>query len=108
MPVRLCTEPRCPQVATVRGLCPDHTRQRTADRNGRRRESRKVYNSKRWRILRRRVLYDHPICQHCDSVLATEVDHIKPIEQGGDAWALANLQALCARCHGRKTKAELS
>ena len=54
------------------------------------------------------MLYDHPICQHCDQELATDVDHMKPIEQGGDPWSLSNLQALSAPCHGRKTKAELS
>ncbi len=108
MPVRLCTEPRCPRVATHQGPCPDHARRRTADRNQRRQQSRKIYLSKRWRILRRRVLYDNPICQACDNSLATDVDHITPIERGGDPWFRANLQALCARCHGRQTKAELS
>jgi 5-methylcytosine-specific restriction enzyme A len=54
------------------------------------------------------VLFDYPICQHCDRELATDVDHIRPIERGGDPWALSNLQALCAPCHGRKMKAELS
>ena len=100
MPVRPCTEPRCPQVATQRGRCPDHAR-RDTHRN------RQIYNSKRWRILRRHVLHHNPICQHCDRELATHVDHIRPTEQGGDPWSIANLQALC-RCHGRRTKAELS
>ena len=54
------------------------------------------------------MLYDNPICQACDAELATDVDHIRPIGRGGDSWALSNLQALCRRCHGRKTKAELS
>ena len=108
MPVRLCAEARCPQVATYRGRCPDHARQRTAARNRHRKESRKVYLSKRWKILRRHVLLHNPICQHCDRELATDVDHIVPIEKGGDAWALSNLHGLCRRCHGRKTKAELS
>jgi 5-methylcytosine-specific restriction endonuclease McrA len=104
MPVRLCTEPRCPQVATHRGRCPDHARQRNRDTH----RNRHIYNSKRWRILRRKVLFDYPIYQHCDRELATDVDHIRPIERGGDPWALSNLQALCAPCHGRKMKAELS
>ncbi len=104
MPVRLCSEPRCPNVQTYRGRCPDHARRRNQDTH----RNRHIYNSKRWRILRRRVLYDQPICQHCDQELATDVDHIRPIGRRGDPWAIANLQALCRRCHGRKTKAELS
>ena len=107
-PQRLCTNPGCGNTATYRGRCPEHARRRTADRNQRRHESRKVYLSKRWRILRRKVLYDHPICQMCDAELAVDVDHVIPIERGGDPWAMSNLQGLCRRCHGRKTKAELS
>ncbi len=108
MPVKLCLERGCPNIQTYRGRCPEHARQRTADRNRQRQQSRKVYDSRRWRILRRHVLVNNPICQMCDNALATDVDHIVPIEQGGDPWALSNLQALCARDHGRKTKAELS
>ena len=33
-----------------------------------------------------------------------EVDHVRPVEDGG-ADDLDNLQALCARCHRRKTAA---
>ena len=79
MPVRLCTEPRCPLVATHRGRCPEHARQRNRDIH----RNRHIYNSKRWRILRRRVLYDHPICQACDRVLATDVDHVDPSYRAG-------------------------
>jgi 5-methylcytosine-specific restriction protein A len=36
---------------------------------------------------------------------AQHVDHVVPREQGGsDDWA--NLQALCASCHSRKTALE--
>jgi 5-methylcytosine-specific restriction enzyme A len=104
MPVRLCIEPRCRNVQTYRGRCPEHARQRNRDTH----RNRHIYNSKRWRILRRKVLYAHPICQHCDQELATDVDHIQPIEQGGDPWAIANCQGLCRSCHSKKTKAELS
>ena len=104
MSVRLCLEPRCPNLVAYRGRCRRHARQRNRDTH----RNRHIYDSKRWRILRRKVLYDYPICQTCDEELATDVDHIRPIEQGGEPWSLSNLQALCRRCHGRKTKAELS
>ena len=40
-------------------------------------------------------------------VSATEVDHIVPRRvRAGLELSLENLQALCKRCHSRKTKAE--
>ena len=35
-----------------------------------------------------------------------EVDHVRPLDKGGDPWALANLQALCRPCHFAKTAGE--
>lgn len=100
MPVRLCSHPTCPEHTTTRGRCPDHARTYSRDTH----HNRHVYNSKRWRLLREAVLTDHPLCP-CGHI-ATDVDHIKPIQRNGDPWAPTNLQALCARCHGRKTRTE--
>jgi predicted restriction endonuclease len=43
-------------------------------------------------------------CADCLSLLPAtyEVDHIKPLYQGGNN-SMANLQALCRNCHGKKT-----
>ena len=38
--------------------------------------------------------------------LATDVDHIVPINQGGDPFTRSNLQPLCQHHHGLKTKGE--
>lgn len=65
-----------------------------------------VYNSKRWRILRRSILVNHPICAGCDDALATDADHIIPIQAGGAPYDPLNIQALCSPCHSRKTKQE--
>ena len=32
-----------------------------------------------------------------------QVDHIKPIKDGGPAWDISNMQVLCKACHGKKT-----
>ncbi len=58
-----------------------------------------------WRKLRAAYLASHPVCQHCQKVAATDVDHILPRRKGGtdDEW---NLQALCHACHSRKTVKE--
>jgi 5-methylcytosine-specific restriction endonuclease McrA len=64
---------------------------------------------KNWPLLRRRVLRrDNHSCQmpFSDGRLcgaeATDVDHIEP----GDDHSMANLRALCAWCHARKSSAE--
>lgn len=35
--------------------------------------------------------------------MATEIDHIIPVRQGGAVWDDDNLQALCKPCHSVKT-----
>lgn len=76
-----------------------------------------LYDSTFWRGsgarqgLREMYLGEHPLCVICRSkgfvVSATVVDHIEP--HRGD-WNLFsdwdNLQALCDRCHGRKSSSE--
>jgi 5-methylcytosine-specific restriction protein A len=57
------------------------------------------------------VLADEPLCRLCCRagfvVAATLVDHITPIEDGGERLSRDNLQPLCVRCHGRKTGQDL-
>ena len=45
-------------------------------------------------------------CQHCGRAGRLEVDHVTPLDEGGDPWELTNLQALCKPCHVVKTRAE--
>jgi 5-methylcytosine-specific restriction enzyme A len=101
MPVRLCSNPACPNPATYRGRCAEHARITNRDTH----RNRHIYNSKRWRVLRRWYAFHHPHCATCGT-LATDIDHITPIANGGDPWNPAGLQALCAPCHGRKTRRE--
>jgi 5-methylcytosine-specific restriction endonuclease McrA len=46
-------------------------------------------------------------CVDCGTV-ATDLhaDHVVPIAQGGARYDVANGQARCVRCHGRKTRQE--
>lgn len=100
MPLRLCLAPRCGSPATYRGRCRSHARDREAETH----PNKSFYNSKRWLLTRRKQLFDHPLCA-CGAI-ATDVDHVTPIEEGGDKWDSTNLASLCASCHGRKTRAE--
>jgi len=101
MPIRLCNQPQCPEPAAYRGRCQRHAKQREQATH----PNKTLYNSTRWQLLRRRVLFNQPLCG-CGAI-ATDVDHIRAVEDGGQEWALANLQGLCAACHSRKTNQEL-
>jgi len=69
--------------------------------------NRSIYNSTRWRKLRAIVLKRQPICTMCQAkhryTTANVVDHVLPINKGGFAWELSNLQALCTPCHNSKS-----
>ena len=104
MPVRLCAESDCPNLAVRKGRCRKHFNEgiRANPPTGY-----SIYRSKRWAILARRVKYEQPICamDGCDR-LSTDVDHIVPLSEGGPPWLRSNLQGLCPHHHGRKTAYE--
>jgi 5-methylcytosine-specific restriction endonuclease McrA len=115
-PIRLCLEPRCGNKATGRGRCDEHRKQRERERSEARRrkvltgertaDAVKVYHSQKWLNTRKAVLSRDPICQVCDNELSTQVDHIKPLSQGGDPYALDGLQGICVPCHAVKSGRE--
>ena len=53
---------------------------------------RAVFERARWR------------CQRCGRPGRLECDHVRPLWKGGAAVDLANLQALCRRCHIVKSR----
>ncbi len=63
-----------------------------------------IYRTAEWRTLRAKILAARPVCQSpgC-SAPSSHIDHIVPMRSGGAAFSPANLQALCQRCHNRKT-----
>jgi 5-methylcytosine-specific restriction endonuclease McrA len=70
----------------------------------------KLYNSARWKAVREKQMKIQPLCEACLkndlTEAATQVDHIKAITFGGSELDLKNLQSLCYRCHGKKSKRE--
>jgi 5-methylcytosine-specific restriction endonuclease McrA len=66
----------------------------------------RVYDKRRWRRLRLQKLRQDPFCEECRPmlVLATDVDHVKAINDGGEVWDITNLRSLCHACHSRKTR----
>ena len=55
-----------------------------------------------WQKLRLYKLAGDPFCAVC-KMSADQVDHIRPINDGGARLDPANLQSLCQSCHSRKT-----
>jgi hypothetical protein len=102
-PVRLCLEPRCPNIATVRGRCTEHA---AVLRKDNRSVNDSWYSSKPWKMSRRAQLIAHSLCQYqledgteCGQ-LAEVVHHRRPIEDGGARRDPQNLMSLCASHHG--------
>ena len=74
----------------------------------------------RWQKYRVLYLARNPICVHCIEkaangscqtrvAAATDVDHIVKIQGRDDPlfWVMSNHQALCHRCHAKKTRKEM-
>lgn len=68
------------------------------------------YDTQEWRKLRNWFIRANPLCNQCSRrerlVLAKVVDHIIPIEDGGEPLDVENLQSLCKPCHTAKTNKE--
>ena len=71
-----------------------------------------VHNTRRWQGIRKAYLAKNPLCERCklkNKIKSGEVvDHIIPIQDGGEAWDWSNLQTLCKRCHAIKTNQEIN
>ncbi len=103
-PLKPCKHPLCPKL-TNGSYCEKHSNldnRRSAEARG--------YDS-RWRTASKRYLESHPLCIYClkerKLVKAIVVDHIVP--HRGDKtlfWDENNWQALCKRCHDKKTMTE--
>jgi 5-methylcytosine-specific restriction endonuclease McrA len=101
MPLKVCLEPACAEPAWYRGRCVKHSqqRERSIDRAGA-----KVYRSKKWAMTRKRKLFDTPLCERCGE-MADTVHHRVDLDDGGAPYSLANLEAVCASCHSKETRA---
>jgi Restriction endonuclease len=73
-------------------------------------EQRQFYSSYEWTMKSREHRQHEPLCRECKArgkvIPGTLVDHIIPIENGGDRWDDRNLQTLCDPCHNRKRQLE--
>lgn len=109
-PKRPCSYPGCPELTNER-YCEKHQKEIDKNYNKTCRLYGYLYNTSRWRRLRKQFLHKHPLCEACKRkgivIVATVVDHIKP-HQGDEKlfWDESNWQSLCKSCHDRKTAKE--
>ena len=70
------------------------------------RHSDPFHHTTQWRAIRKIKLNMNPLCEHCQNrnviKAALIVDHIIPIQFGGEKTNLTNLQSLCRSCDNRK------
>lgn len=70
----------------------------------------RLIQSKRWQVLRKKKITASPICEDCNGKgiieLATEVHHIVPVESASSVSSMEylmfhedNLRSLCHECH---------
>lgn len=92
-----CGHRGCPELSHDH-YCLKHKRQETRREVRGRREKLKIYSTAQWRKLRLIHLRREPLCVLCGAAGHT-VDHIVPIEQGGESFSMDNLQTMCFDCH---------
>ena len=60
----------------------------------------KALNQGRWQRVRRQALdRDGWRCRRCGRAGRLECHHVVPLERGGEAYDLGNLETLCRPCH---------
>ena len=112
MPTKLpsvCTKTGCSGLVTegVCSKCGPRKRATNAAHDDQRGSARRRGYDVRWEKVRAMHLRAEPLCRICAAqgrvTVATLVDHVQPIADGGERLDDDNLQSLCARCHAKKT-----
>ena len=110
-----CANPGCSAIVTKGSRCEEHRHKVASDeyRDDRRRRgtsAERGYGA-RWQHYRKDYLARNPLCVACLTrnriTPATQIDHIRPRAIWPELfWQSFNHQAICTRCHERKTAAE--
>lgn len=102
---RPCSHPGCGVlVADGSGRCPRHPKPAWAKT-----KPTKRVTGRKLQRLRAELFQRDPLCAECKKhgriALATQRDHVVPLEEGGSDDD-GNVQGLCLPCHDAKSKAE--
>lgn len=112
LPGGSCRIPGCAALAkrSNNGYCDKHKNRGWEDYQKSKTGEKRIYQTTAWKKIVNAVwVMDNGLCRNCKSkgliVPGNDVDHIKPISQGGSN-ELSNLQLLCKNCHKQKTARE--
>lgn len=118
-PKKPCAYPMCPELVEAgERYCEKHKRiqeerikQRKKEYEKKRKSARERGYDSRWQKARKIFLSKNPLCVSCMKegriTPATVVDHIIPHKGDYELfWDESNWQALCKKCHDRKTAIE--
>ena len=112
-PKRPCWHAGCRELQPCSVHAP-HTKPGQSYADRKHEPGRALYDTQAWRKARKAFLRDHPLCVDCERIhvitLAAVVDHITP-HRGDERlfWDRErNWQALCTRCHSKKTRNEMN
>ena len=64
--------------------------------------SRRIYNTTKWKEVRKRVLAEEPVCHWCKRAPSTQADHIVELDRGGDPYERTNLVGSCQKCNSAR------
>jgi 5-methylcytosine-specific restriction protein A len=106
----ICRSPGCNRLLESPGYCEEHIiREKDKPFNGAIRYNEKLYNTTRWRNLRKEHLKENDYCQECGLKEDLTVDHkISPLGNEELFFDPDNLQTLCKKCHRIKTANEIN
>ena len=97
-------------MPTIKTTCKRPWMPERKPHEGRKNPNKKFYQSMPWRRLRATKIDQQPLCEECERknivTVANMVDHIVPINKGGEPLDISNLQSLCNRCHNQKSGRE--
>lgn len=105
---RLCNYPNCNNFALDGHIyCGIHYKEPKPFENAKR-SNEGLYNTSKWRKLRKEHLNKEPYCIKCGATEDLTVDHIAdPLGNEFLFFDKNNLQTLCKSCHRIKTSAEI-
>ena len=104
-----CSYPGCKLLVEMSGGRCEKRRLQVQQESERKRRSAAIRGyGARWRLARKAFLKRNPLCAECQGrgilKAATVVDHVIPHKgDSGLFWDESNWQALCKRCHDKKT-----
>lgn len=104
-----CLKPGCPNLRRPPArYCDEHKDIAKTEYPRRHPEHQAMYNTKRWKDLRKWWLSGHPLCVLCEGI-ASVCDHKTPHKGNEELfYSVDNLQNLCREDHNKKTGKEFS